>query len=84
MTERSNSVSDDFEHYCEYCKCSCDGFGELGPPKSEGHSSIHVVCKKEVKYRRKDWENFVKVSGNVLARGGKPHPTPPGRPDGAL
>lgn len=83
MSKRGNSVYDEFEHYCEYCKCTCDGFGEVMPPKIDGEPSIHVACKKQVKYRRKDWKKYVRTEATTVARGGKPHPSP-GNLNGAL
>jgi hypothetical protein len=81
---RSNNVYEEFEYYCDYCKCNCDGFGELIPPKMEGFPHTHVACKNKVVHRRKDWKKYVRTEAQTVSRGGKPHPTPPGRPDGAL
>lgn len=82
MSKRNNSLYEEYEHWCPKCKVLCDGFGELIPAKNEEHNGIHVVCNEKVLWRNKNME--FKEKEKTLSRGGKPHPIPPGRPDGAL
>ena len=82
MSKRSNNYDEEFEHWCPTCKCLREGFGELIPPIAEEHHGICVVCKDTVTWRKIGVE--FRKQEQMVSRGGKPHPTPPGRPDGAL